>query len=191
MRAIVITFVVALIALPASAEFEIWERVPDADESGGFRSNIPWAPDGTQWHNLRPPEIACTVSTQTDHDDTNGDGFIDVCENVQIDGVWKHIEWAGPTIYLYNVVTRDELIVEPVGLDGERAEYHVVSPLYCAIVELPPTLQVCDIVTILNPPEFEGEWHVEEIRDNIHTNGGSPVYEDTWGKIKSFFRNLW
>jgi hypothetical protein len=189
MRAFAIALVVMLLALPASADFEIWERVPGADEGGGMmRSNIPWPPDGTSWHNLRPPEIACTVDVQTGHDDTNGDGFIDQCENVQINGVWKHVEWAGPTIYLWRPDTRETLIVEPV--PGSRAEYHVVSPLYCALVELPADLQICDYVTILNPPEFAGEWHIEDIRDNIHTNGGSPVEENTWTKIKAFVGGL-
>ncbi|MFH1689986.1 MAG: hypothetical protein ABIE42_07080 [Candidatus Eisenbacteria bacterium] len=191
MRAIVIVFVVAMMVLPASAELRIRELVvPPGESGGGMRSNIPWSPDGSQWHNLYPPEVACTFQTQTDHDDSDGDGFIDECENIQIDGVWEHVEWAGPTIYLWRVGTREQLIVEPVGLPGSRTEYHVVSPLYCALVELPATLQVCDYVTILNPPEFAGEWHVEEIRDNVHTNGGTPVEPSTWGRIKGFFANL-
>ncbi|MCK4409382.1 MAG: hypothetical protein KAW67_04820 [Candidatus Eisenbacteria sp.] len=190
MRAFVIVLVVAMLVLPATAELKIRELVvPPGEGGGGMRSNIPWAPDGSQWHNLYPEEIACTVQTQTGHDDTDGDGFMDECENIQIDGVWEHIEWAGPTIYLWKADTREQLIVEPVGLPGSRTEYHVVSLLYCALVDLPATLQVCDYVTILSG-DFAGEWHVEEIRDNVHTNGGSPVEASTWSKIKSFFEGL-
>ena len=191
MRALVTALALVALVPPASAEFEIWELVPPPGDGGGeMRSTIPWPADGSQWHNLRPPEIACTNGTQTGHDDQDGDGFIDACENVEIDGVWKHIEWAGPTIYLWRAGAREQLIVEPVGTPGSRTEYHVVSPLYCALVELPENLQVCDYVTILNPPEFAGEWHVEEIRDNIHSNGGSPVEPSTWSQIKSWFGSL-
>ena len=190
MRAIVIACILAVLVLPASAEFKIWERVDPTDGGGEMRSDIPWPPEGTQWHNLRPPEIACSYGTQTGHDDQDGDGFIDACENVQIDGVWEHIEWAGPTLHLWNPQTRETLIIEPVGTPGDRTEYHVVSPLYCALVELPPDLQICDFVTILNPPEFAGEWHIEDIRDNIHSNGGSPVDPSTWSQIKNWFRGL-
>ena len=53
-----------------------------------------------------------------------------------------------------------------------------------------PIVQVCQYIQILEPPEYAGEWHVEEIDTNIHTNGGSPVEPNTWSKIKNFFSNL-
>jgi hypothetical protein len=191
MRAIVTIFVLAALVTTAGAEFKIWELVEPPPADNGSRLDVPWPADGAgQWHNIRPPELACTIGLQTGHDDQDGDGLIDVCENVQIDGVWEHIEWVGPTLYLYRPDTREQLIVEPVDPLDSRSEYHVVSPLYCAMVELPPDLQICDYITILNPPEFAGEWHIEDIRENIHTNGGSPVQPSTWGAIKAWLGNL-
>ena len=48
----------------------------------------------------------------------------------------------------------------------------------------------CQIVYVEFPPEDVGEWHVEAIEPNIRTNGGSPVEQGTWSKIKAFFASL-
>jgi hypothetical protein len=189
MRTLVVALALAVLVLPALAEFEIWEQVPPEGQAG-VRYDVPWPPEGFQWHRMYP--VACTYGTQTDHDDTDGDGFVDQCENVQIDGVWKHVEWAGPTIYLWRPESREQLVIEPTA-PGGREQYHIINPpeAYCQYVDIAgPDLQVCDYVTVLEPPEFAGEWHVEEIRNNIHTNGGSPVEESTWSKIKEFFIEL-
>ena len=193
MRTLVIVLGLVALALPAFAELEIWEYIPP--EPGGARQyDVPWPADGEgQWHKQYPAADACTYGTQTGHDDQDNDGFVDACENVEIDGVWKHIEWAGPTIYLWRPDTRESIMVEPIGGPERQNQYHVINPpgAFCSIVDCTgPILQVCDIVTVLNPPEYAGEWHVEEIKDNIHTNGGSPVEQSTWGAIKEFFSNL-
>jgi hypothetical protein len=49
---------------------------------------------------------------------------------------------------------------------------------------------VCQEIYIDYPPEDEGWWHVDEIKLNIRTSPTSPVENNTWGKIKSFFRSL-
>lgn len=187
MRAIVIAVLLAAMVLPAAA-FEVFDLVPPA----GRQYDPTWPPDGSQWHGIYPAGIYCTYGTQTGHDDQNGDGFIDPCENIQIDGVWKHVEWIGPTITIYQPPGRNTLMVEPIAA-GRQTEYHVVYPpdAYCTIIDTDqPIEQVCQYIMVLNPPEYAGEWHVEEIGTNIHTNGGSPVDDSTWGKIKSFFRDL-
>ncbi len=192
MRAFVMAVALVALVLPASAEFEIWEYVPPVAGDGGGRYDIPWPDDGVgQWHMQYP--IACTYGTQTDHDDTDGDGFVDPCENVEIDEVWKHVEWAGPTIYLWRAGAREQLIIEPIDEPGRQTQYHIISPLaaFCQYAAISgPILQPCDYVTVLSPPEYAGEWHVEEIRNNIHTNGGSPVELGTWSRIKAFIGGL-
>jgi hypothetical protein len=72
-------------------------------------------------------------------------------------------------------------------------EYHVVYPpeSFCTIVETYlPIEQECQFVTIEDPPEFWGEWHLITEETNIHVGTGSPAEQSTWGAIKSFFRNL-
>ncbi len=185
MRTFVIAVVLAAFVLPAFA-FEIYEYTPP---TRGYDPS--WPPEGSPWHALYPPEIYCSNGVQTDHDDQNGDGMIDPCENIQIDGVWKHVEWIGPTITLVRQ-GREAVYVEPIASDRQN-DYHVIYPpeAVCTIVHTDvPIVEVCQYVQIIDPPEFAGEWHVEEIETNIHTNGGSPVDDSTWGKIKSFFTQL-
>jgi hypothetical protein len=60
---------------------------------------------------------------------------IDPCENIQIDGVWKHIEWIGPTITIYRPGEREALLVEPI--EGSRqTQYHIIYPpeAFCVII---------------------------------------------------------
>jgi hypothetical protein len=140
---------------------------------------------------MQPAADFCTWQTQTDHDDVNGDGQLSVCDNIQLDGVWKHIEWVGPTIGLERVGGGDMMYVEPIG--DRQNEYHIIHPPELACTIFTPLAgelnQPCDILIVQEGP-FAGEWHVIEISTNIHTNGGSPVDESTWGAIKRFFSNL-
>jgi len=186
MRTFVIAVVLVAFVLPAGA-FEVFElNVP------GRGYDPSWPPDGSPWHTIRPPEAYCTDVAQTDHDDQNGDGVIDPCENIQIDGVWKHIEWIGPTFTISRPGAREPILVEPIA-GSRQIEYHIIFPpeAFCVIVHTDqPIVEVCQYVIILEPPEYAGEWHVDEIDTNIHTNGGSPVEQSTWSQIKSWFQNL-
>jgi hypothetical protein len=122
---------VALVAfaLPVSAD-EVFE-LPSWDR--GFDPT--WPPDGVSWHTLHPPEAYCTNAVQTDHDDVDGDGNISFCDNIQIDDVWKHIEWCGPTFTLVYVGGgRQNKYVEPIEGDGRQFTYHEVYPTYCNII---------------------------------------------------------
>jgi len=189
MRIFVMTLAtVALVAfaLPVSAD-EVFEL------AGGTRGFDPtWPPDGSGWHTLHPPDAFCTNGVQTDHDDVDGDGNMSFCDNIQIDGVWKHIEWCGPTIRIRSQQPgrQDLLYIEPI--EGDRQyQYHEVSPTYCNIITTTtPITHECQIVWVESPPEDVGEWHVEAIETNIRTNGGSPVNPGTWSKIKNFFSSL-
>ncbi len=175
---------VALVAfaLPVSAD-EVFEL---SSPARGFDPT--WPPDGSGWHTLYPPDAYCTNGVQTDHDDVDGDGNMSFCDNIQIDGVWKHIEWCGPTFTLvYMGGGRQNKYVEPI--EGDRQfQYHEVHPTYCDIITTTEPLEYeCQYVWIDDPPDDVGEWHVEAIDTNIRTNGGSPVEPSTWTKIKNFF----
>ena len=186
MRMIVMVIAVMAVLAPCSFAFEIFEL----NDGPGRAYDPSWPPDGSPWHQIQPPDQFCIDKPQTDHDDQDGDGQIDVCENVQIDGVWKHIEWVGPTIAISPVGGGDVLLVEPV--DGRQMELHIIHPpeFACLIVPYTGTIeQPCDII-IVESGEFAGEWHVDEINTNIHTNGGSPVEPSTWTRIKQFFAEL-
>lgn len=191
MRALVMMFVLAALVLPAFAQdYEIFEYTPP---TRGYDPS--WPPDGSPWHRIRPAADFCTFGTQTDHSDTDGDGQIDVCENVEIDGVWKHVEWVGPTISITRVGRPLEtLLIEPVAVDGRQTEYHIIHPpeLFCmGLTTNAPVQEPCSYVMVESPPEYVGEWHIEEVETNIHTTpGGSPVEQSTWGTIKDFFSGL-
>ena len=191
MRNCIITLAVlafVALSLPVGAE-EVFELVAPVR---GYDPT--WAPDSTTtWHTLHPPELFCTNGVQTDHDDVDGDGMMSFCDNIQIDGVWKHIEWVGPTIrirYLEN--GRAVKYIEPVEVPGRQFQYHEVSPIYCNLIETTEPIEyVCQEVWIEFPPEDVGWWHVEAIETNIRTNGGSPVENpSTWSQIKNWFRKL-
>jgi len=186
MRTFVMAVVLVAFVLPAGA-FEVFELNAPAR---GYDPS--WPPEGSTWHTIRPPEAYCTDGIQTDHDDQNGDGVIDPCENIQIDGVWKHVEWIGPTITIFRPGEREAILVEPI--DGTRqTQYHIIFPpeAFCVIIHTNgPIGEVCTWIEVLEPPEYAGEWHVEEIDTNIHTNGGSPVEQSTWSQIKNWFENL-
>jgi hypothetical protein len=192
MRVFVMVFVIAALVTPALAQdYEIFGYIAP---TRGYDPS--WPPDGSDWHKIRPADVFCTYGNQDGHDDTDGDGQIDICENVMIDGVWKHIEWVGPTISLQPMEPGRPVItymVEPV--DGSRQnEYHIVHPpeLFCMGLTTtnPIPLEPCSYVMVESPPELAGEYHVIEVETNIHTGGGSPVEKSTWGKIKDFFSQL-
>lgn len=186
MRICVVTLAAVMLvasALPVCADevFELTAPIRGYDPT--------WPPDGSSWHTLHPPELLCTDNVQTGHDDVDGDGQMSFCDNIQLDGVWKHIEWVGPTIRIRSLdpERQDEVYIEPVEMPGRQFVYHEVSPTYCNIFETTePITSVCQEVWVEFPPEDVGWWHVEAIETNIRTNGGSPVEPSTWGRIKAW-----
>ena len=186
---VIIIAAVALVAfaLPVGAD-EVFELAAPAR---GYDPT--WPPDGSDWHTLHPPAALCTVGDQTGHDDVDGDGNMSFCDNIQIDGVWKHIEWVGPTIRVRSLEPgrQDLKYIEPVEPQGRQYVYHEVSPTYCNIFETTEPIEyVCQEVWVVFPPEDVGWWHVEAIETNIRTNGGSPVEASTWTQIKNWFKEL-
>ena len=190
MRTCVTAFaLLALVALamPAGADevFELMAPIRGYDPT--------WPADGSSWHTLHPPELLCSNGVQTGHDDVDGDGNMSFCDNIEIDGIWKHIEWVGPTIRIRGTQPGRDVVkyIEPIEGPDRQYQYHEVSPTYCNIIHTTePIVSVCQIVWVEHPPEDVGEWHVEAIETNIRTNGGSPVDDSTWGKIKALFMRL-
>lgn len=156
-----------------------------------------WPQDGSQWHQLVPNY--CEYNEQTGHEDADGNGSIDVCDNIWLDGERHHVEWIGPTYKLVFVGTPtdgrpvSEKYLEDAGPTGRQFSYHEVYPTFCNIIETTePITQECQEVWIEFPPEDVGWWHVEEINTDIRTvpNPVNPAKGSTWGRIKEFFRNL-
>jgi hypothetical protein len=155
-----------------------------------------WPQDGDIWHQLVPNY--CQNDTQTDHDDADGNGSIDVCEHIFFNGERHHIEWIGPTYKLVQVpgVGRPPVLpkyVEEMAVNGRNAAYHEVYPIFCNVIETTePITNACQEVWIESPPEDVGWWHVEEISTNIRTvpDPVNPVEESTWGKIKAWFGDM-
>jgi hypothetical protein len=195
-RILVTAVLLACLVLPAAADLGVYELTEPAR---GYDPT--WPPDGANWHGIHPSDIYCSVSEQTGHDDADGNGQIDACESIELDGVWRHVEWIGPTFTLVALAGEQErpigmIMVELVAAPTRPPapyEYHVVYPpdAYCTIIEsFEPIEGVCQIVNIQDPPEFWGEWHVEAVETNIHVGTGSPVEPSTWGRLKSFFSDL-
>jgi hypothetical protein len=156
-----------------------------------------WPGDGATWHQLYP--TYCQYDTQTDHDDADGNGSMDVCEHIWFNGERQHIEWVGPTIKLTYMGTppdgrpvMDKYVEEAAPTDRQYS-YHEIYPTFCNIIHTTtPITQECQEVWIEFPPEDVGWWHVAKIETNIRTvpDPINPIEPNTWGKIKNFFSKL-
>jgi len=177
---------VALLAVTASGQICL--------ELGGspVRYDIP--DTGSPWHELFPN--FCVMHNQTGYSD-NGDGVVSECDAIFLDGLMYHIDWAGPTYYLYNTETGDVKFLEPTsddpGANPVGEIWHEVAPAYCTEWEIMGwddngngVVDPCDIIVLAG----DTLWHIEEVRLDITVSPESPVEDSTWGQIKSFFRNL-
>jgi len=182
---------VVAIAVPAVGQEYYYEYAPID------RAYDPtWPADGEEWHQLFPNY--CIYDEQTDHDDANGDGYIDVCEHIWINGEQHHVEWIGPTYKLVAMRPSEDgrpvlpKYAEYAGMeDGRQHVYHEIYPTFCNEFETEEPIEYeCQEIYIFYPPEDAGWWHVEEINTNIRTVPQSPVEPGTWGKIKAWFRGI-
>lgn len=182
MRYCVIAIMLVALAVPAAAQMYL--------ESGGppirYDDSIP--PDGSQWHELAP--VFCNVHVQNSYED-NGDAVVSECDVIVIDGIRNHVDWAGPTYYLVAAEAPDERWLEPGEIPDE---WHEVAPNFCTYwqvldwldEDLDGGISFCDMVLF-----SDGWWHVEDVRLDITvTEEPSPVEPTTWGKVKSFFAEL-
>ncbi|RMF06016.1 MAG: hypothetical protein D6773_04755 [Alphaproteobacteria bacterium] len=106
-----------LILLTSSVSAQVASPAPvepvrinlDLDDAGVDLSQDPLPPAGTTWHELWP--TYCRYHTQTGPIKDNGNGFLDACDEIPIDGKNYHIRWVGPTLFL----DCSGIIVEPQG----------------------------------------------------------------------------
>lgn len=182
--AVVALGLLAMLAAPAVAQDTKYLELVQAGRS----FDPTWPVDGSSWHELYP--AYCTGHTQTGHDDANGNGMIEACENITLDGVLSHVDWIGPT-YVLRQPGRDKTKYVEATLPKQGHNYHEVYPIFCKeITTEEPIESVCQEVFITNPPEDTGWWHVDYIGTNIITSPSTPVEPGTWSKIKAFFSNL-
>ncbi|MFH1501787.1 MAG: hypothetical protein ABIG03_01940 [Candidatus Eisenbacteria bacterium] len=196
MRRFAIAFAVLMVAamvVPALAQ-DFYYEFP----TPGRGYDPTWPTDGDTWHQLYP--TYCQYDTQTGHDDADGNGTMDVCEHIFFDGERHHIEWVGPTFRLVYMGAPPEgrppvldKFVEDAPLKDRQYSYHEIYPVFCNIIETTePITNECQEIWIEFPPEDVGWWHVQKIETNIRTvpDPVNPVEQSTWGKIKSWFGDL-
>jgi len=183
---------VGLLVMPAVAQehYELVVGPPGRD---------PWPADGSQWHGLAPIGIHCTIANQDGHED-NGDGVVNKCDHITLNGTRYHITWAGPTYHLMwiggTMYPWNDGGAEPSDPADPDAWHWIYPPeAYCQwqsvddwedTGEVPGVIDACDNVYIGG-----AWWHVEEVSLNIEVvEDPSPIERGTWTEIKNFFKNL-
>lgn len=140
------------------------------------------------WHELYPS--FCLPHHQGGYSD-NGDGVVSACDNIVLDGITYHIDWAGPTYVLDYYGTKSYW--EPVGhtgADPRCSTWHQVHPNFCTAGHVDSwedgdgsgTVTACDYVTVAGVV-----YHVQSVQLDIQISVTSPVDQASWGKIKSLF----
>ncbi len=188
MRFCVIVALVGLVAIAAPAGAQTYFELM----ASPTRDVVP--PDCSDWHELFPS--FCIIHHQDLYED-DGDGQVSVCDFITLSGVRYHIDWVGPTYWLIEITTQDEMWCEPTipdpGGNPTCEIWHEVAPDFCLEWHIDDwedngdgVLSICDNVLI-----SEKWWHIEEINLNITaTETPSPVEDSTWSRIKTFFQEL-
>ncbi len=188
MRIGVAIAVVGLLALAAPASAQTLYL-----ELGVGPVDDPIPPNGADWHELYPS--FCVIHTQDDYGD-NGDGEVSACDLITLSGVLYHVDWAGPTYFLYNVTTGEVKFAEPTnpnpGGNHVCETWHEIAPEFCREWHVDEwddngdgIVSQCDYVVLDG-----ATWHIEEINLDITISPGSPTERSTWGRIKDFFGSL-
>ena len=140
------------------------------------------------WHELYPN--FCLSHHQDGYTD-NGDGVVSACDNIVLDGITYHIDWAGPTYKLEYFSSTSYW--EPVGQTGNDpycSTWHQVHPMFCQTghvdgwedTDLSGTVTACDYITIGGIT-----YHVAGVQLDIQISVTSAVEQASWGMIKSLF----
>lgn len=142
------------------------------------------------WRELYP-----AYGTQYHQDwyiDNDGDGEISVCDYIQLNGQYHHVEWAGPTYYLScgGVNTVWEPYAASVVANPVCQLWHRIVPWDPASVHVTGfedanqdgMVSPCDFVVLGGQ-----SCHIDDIRLNMTVRSGEPVSGDveTWGSVKS------
>ena len=158
-------------------------------------------PDCSNWNELWPD--FGQPHHQSGYEDNN-DGVVSPCDVIILDGEDWHIIWSGPTYYLHSMGPEPgEVIVEPNLAPHDPANpigevWHEIWPFFCQEIPIEGwedtdgsgTITPCDIIYGIHGGEWM-EYHVVDIRLNIIAErGGVSTQDDTWSRIKEWFRNL-
>ncbi len=175
------------------------QAAPGAPGVFGVNSVGPAIPGTcTTWHELYPN--FCVDHHQVAFGD-NGDGVLSVCDCIQLDNMYLHVDWVGPTYVLEEVQTGGQTWWEP---DQDPVHdpgnpicemWHQVAPVFCGLGHVDDWLdengdQVvspCDILII------DGiTYHVFDVALNIQVSDSVPTPNEksTWGKIKQVFGRI-
>jgi hypothetical protein len=181
--AIVALVGIVALAVPAGAQMYL-------DFAGSPIRSIP--ADCSEWHELFPN--FCTIHHQDAYED-NGDGIVSVCDIIILGGVRYHVDWAGPTYELEDMLTGERVWYEPTD------PTFPTNPVCSTWLQVAPdfgwahhvdgwedgngdqVLSECDTVWIGGRP-----WHVAVVNLDITvTEEPSPVAPASWSAIKHLF----
>ncbi len=173
---------------------------PAAGQDGSVYLELMGAPtpdeiptDGSSWHELWPE--FCAVRIQQSYMD-NGDGVVSPCDFIECDRISFHIEWVGPTYYIEADCSGEAGWLEPTepqtGGDPTCEIWHWIYPEFGRESHIDAWVDDGDgILGLGDSVEIDGIWwRIEEIGLNITGTPMSPTEDTTWGKIKSFFKDV-
>jgi hypothetical protein len=155
---------------------------------GPLRTPIP--PNCSDWQEFFPQ--SGQIHHQDDYIDSDGNGELDRCDFIQLNGVWFHIEWTGPTYHLTCGIFEPFLPEYPSGQDPTCETWIEIWPENGTLWHVDGWLDgdgdglvsVCDIVVIGGQT-----CHIDEIGVNIRAIPEDPVASEQldWGEVKSQF----
>jgi hypothetical protein len=166
------------------------------EDPGPRMNGTPVPPDGSIWHELYPN--FCTDHTQINYEDGNGDGIISKCDGIRFSMGLAHVEKVCPTYHIY-YAQFGTIAVEP---DSAEGTFHEINPGFCGVWE--PVggewwldensngeIDEGDKLILKRPGEpFGYEFEVVLVGVNITIDTLSPAEPGTWGRIKTFFSQI-
>ncbi len=153
---------------------------------GPLRAPVP--PTCSIWHEFYPH--SGQVYHQDDYVDNDGNGQLDRCDYIQLNGVWFHIVWTGPTYHLTCGIFEPFQPEYPSGQNPTCETWVEVSPNHGVLRHVDDwvdgdgngLVSVCDIVVIGGQ-----QCHIDEIGVNLRAIPGDPVPTEqlNWGEVKT------
>jgi hypothetical protein len=160
-------------------------------------------PDGTVWHEVHPD--FCTHYDQIRYHD-NGDDIVSICDMITLtdptgatyghhitDVYWTYVFEEGPDFLYFEALTDPH--TSPI-----KQSWHLVYPTedfcqYWGIIDWLDAnntnmIDACDELVFMRPDGSQVMMHVVEVSIDIVIDEGSAADEGTWGKIKSFFGDM-
>lgn len=140
----------------------------------------------SNWEELFPtPGL---ISHQDEYVDADGDGEINFCDYIILDGEPFHIEWVGPTYYLECGIFEPYDNPDPTGEDPTCETWIEISPNHGELWHMSEfqdngdgVISPCDYVRI-----GDQLCHIMDIRLNIRARPGDPTPNEhkAWGEVK-------